>query len=341
MTSLFVANFGKKGALNGQVQKALAVLDLLNGRGTSVETLDVSDQYLSLLKLPLRHLGHERIYLSLGQNGIRAALVLLLLRTLLGRKTPPVCYLAVGGWLHDLVGRSLLTRKLLHQADMILVESEALRDALSTSGYRAAVFPNFRSMPPQPAKGLARKGSLRLCFCSRVRWDKGIVDAIGLVERLNAEGIDATLDVHGPLELDDPETFHDLIANNSRARWCGTYESDRAVELIGQYDFLILPTRYPGECMPGAVVEAFCAATPVLCTDWRFMAEYVEHGHDGLLGPSNNFVEGILPDLLRLLAQDLYFSMSKAAVETYNSKYSRENADRIFEGLLEPPPQLD
>lgn len=333
MGSLYVANFGARGELNGQVQKTLQVEALLADLDPALERLDVSRNPFWFKRLLLADRGFSKIFVSLGRNGIRVALLALFVRQVLLRSTTPVWCIAVGGWLVDLLSRSWLLRVGSCVVDVYLVESAALRDQLERRGYRAAVLPNFRPFPAEPEKPLVERGALRLCFCSRVTREKGVLEAVELTRALSAAGIDASLDVHGPVEPEFRLEFQAAIEHLEAVRYMGPYDGEKAVQLLRRYDFLVFPTRYPGECMPGVVVEAFCAGTSVITSDWRYMSEYVEHGVNGYVCPLEHFSETAVACLVSLLADDGYLHLSRAAVETYAERFSEGKARAILERL--------
>ena len=48
---------------------------------------------------------------------------------------------------------------------------------------------------------------------------------------------------------------------------------------------MLFPTRWPGEGVPGTVIDAFAAGLPILATDWHANGEIICHGTNGILYP--------------------------------------------------------
>ena len=102
---------------------------------------------------------------------------------------------------------------------------------------------------------------LRIVYCGRVTRSKGVYTAIeGLGDLPNV-----TLDIWGSyVSLDEEKEYNMLASQYSNVVFRGVYPPNTSVEIIKNYDCLILPTSYPGEGYPGVVVEAYIAGRPVL-----------------------------------------------------------------------------
>ena len=54
-------------------------------------------------------------------------------------------------------------------------------------------------------------------------------------------------------------------------------------EILSQYDIFIFPTEYPGECLPGALIDAYIAGLAVVASDWKYAREYIEDNKNGII----------------------------------------------------------
>jgi glycosyltransferase involved in cell wall biosynthesis len=332
MTFSFFSNFSYPSVRNGQVQKALFLrTELQKLLGNHLTTIDTGGHEARILRLLVAYRKSSAIIVSLGKKGIFVfALLTFLLQAITpaGRR-PRLFYFVVGGWIADSARRSSAILRFLRNCEAVFVEVNPLAKELSAMGVRAIVFPNFRSTVVAHSK-TAAGSPLKLCFCSRIRADKGALLAIDLVRALRASGIEAALDFHGPIDDDFAEEFNSAVGGDG-IRYMGTYDSEReAVHILSKYDFMVLPTSYAGECMPGAVIESFCAATPVITSDWRFMMEIVDHERNGLVLPLGDFTESACKAIVRVMQEGLYETLSQQCLEDAHSRYSVGVAETLL-----------
>ena len=69
-------------------------------------------------------------------------------------------------------------------------------------------------------------------------------------------------------------------------------DADESVNVIKNYDFLIFPSYYFGEGLPGTFIDAFCAGVPVISSDWKYNS-------NGFIFPTRNIdkIVSILKDI--------------------------------------------
>ena len=332
MNNFYVANFGAKGERNGQVEKSKQIFNLLQEIQPRLRKIDLSKNIFGIHALlnPIRTIPN--VYVSLGQNGIFVFLLVMWVRIVLFRKKSTIIYFVVGGWLANLLRNSTILRVLMRRVYVMYVESFSLKMELEALGYEAKLFPNFRESSCSGPKDLINNSKLKLVFCSRVRRDKGVIDAIQLVHRLNQLGQDSTLDIYGPID-DDFDDFHkqcDLY--DYCVSYKGEYYAEEATAILAAYDFLIFPTYYYGECMPGVIVESFSVGTPVVCSDWRYLSEYVDDEVDGFVCKLSCFVDQALSKLEGIRSESRYRTMSLKAYERFENSYSITKARLLLSG---------
>jgi glycosyltransferase involved in cell wall biosynthesis len=329
------ANLGSAEVRNGQVQKALALRSLLAERcAAAFRPIDVRKGPLSLLHILTGFSPQNVFCISLGQNGLRVfALIYALCCVLKGRQQRPVVVnFVVGGWLAQFAASRRWLLNFLQRVDTTFVETEGLAAELRALGVRTSVFPNFRMRLPGEAKSLS-PDTIRLCFCSRIRRDKGPLLAIDLAERLNASGVSCSLDFYGVIETDISAEFSSRLRGQV-IRYLGSYRSEaEAIDIMSRYDFSILPTSYPGECVPGAVIESFCAGTPAIVSDWRFMREIVDHRVTGIVARLEHFTDDAATELHAILRAGKYPEMSRACLGVADRLYSPAAATKILDDL--------
>ncbi len=100
---------------------------------------------------------------------------------------------------------------------------------------------------------------LRIIFVGSLIRRKGVDLLQDAVQQLHARGCKVSVDVYGPGDGSS------IVSKDGRICYRGTIPFGHAQRVIGQYDLLVLPSRYDGW---GVVVnEALCAGVPVVCSD--------------------------------------------------------------------------
>ncbi|NUP95134.1 MAG: glycosyltransferase family 4 protein [Planctomycetaceae bacterium] len=171
--------------------------------------------------------------------------------------------------------RARLT-ELLASSALVLLQTEQLCAHFSGSGALRRL-PTTRPLPSQVPSG--RANCRRFLFLAQLRPEKGYEEALGALELCPA---DCTLDLYGPAL---PATDLSRLRAHPRAKWHGELEHRDVARVLAEHDALLFPSRYEGEGLPGAIVEAFQHGLPVIATRWRALPELVRDHHNGLLVP--------------------------------------------------------
>lgn len=115
----------------------------------------------------------------------------------------------------------------------------------------------------------------------------------------------------------------------------GTFPSERIPEVFAGLDFLVIPSRWY-ENSPLVLLGALASHTPVVASDVEGMAEFIEHGKDGLL-----FHRGSTDDLERIMG-GLVTDPAAARAMSASTEYPRstrtmtEELVAIYDSILEP-----
>lgn len=335
MFDLLVGNFGMRNSVqNGQSQKAIQVYRLFT------EHMDIhprkidSGNYRSYALSFIRALGQRQsIALCVGPKGIRLASILFSLLSPLIHQRPPITLFVVGGWLPQLCARAGDVRRLC-RASRVLVEAQGLRDELSALGIESEIFPNFRDLPIHHRSRTYEPDGIRLIYCGRISTAKGAGRALDLLKELQTSVRAARLDFYGPIE--SPE-LSDLIERAEGAAYLGTFDDISATtRIFPEYDFLVLPSAYPGECIPGAVVEAMFAGLPSIVSNWRFLPEVVRHQETGFVCDIEKFGKNASQQI-STLTPTRYNKISKSCTEAATKYFSTENAISALLGHRKQP----
>ena len=99
------------------------------------------------------------------------------------------------------------------------------------------------------------------------------------------------------------------------------------MEVLREFDALIVPTHYEGEGCPGILVEALSVGLPIVASDWKYNDEFVENEVNGFLCETFNaeaYAEVIMmlaenPEMRRAMSRQSYiksdfFSVDRAAL---------------------------
>lgn len=160
----------------------------------------------------------------------------------------------------------------LKECQAVIVESLDVVKSLAENGItKTHIFPCVKKEyilnPTQ--KDYSTNEPLKLIFFSRVIKDKGVLDAIEAVKKLNQDKIKFTLDIAGGYPEEDyahkiaeeEATKHSFITYFGKTFHISGIES---YERLQQYDLHIFPSHFFQECAPGSILDMFIAGVPTL-----------------------------------------------------------------------------
>lgn len=197
---------------------------------------------------------------------------------------------------HDVVGGALpkeaeerpaLVRQ-LKRFDVNWVELPEMKEQLAKLGvHNVEVLRNFKQLsilsgdmlPEQPYGE-----PFSFVMFSRVVKEKGMETAACAVSEVNrrAGRRRAVLNIYGPVEPGYEETFGNLLEEySSCVSYCGCVPYGESVQALAGNYMLLFPSVYPGEGLPGTLIDAYSAGLPVIVSDWRFNRQLVRKGETG------------------------------------------------------------
>ena len=197
---------------------------------------------------------------------------------------------------HDVVGGALpgeaadspvLVRQ-LKQFEVNWVELADMKAQLEKLGvHNVEVLRNFKRLDILPEDRLAdvqdREPRVFTMF-SRVVREKGIGTAVLSAAEMKSRAGSrrAVLHIYGSVDPDYEEEFGELL---EEYRDCVVYKGcipyNESVKALSGSFMLLFPSVYPGEGMPGTIIDAFSAGLPVIASDWHFNRELVRDGETG------------------------------------------------------------
>lgn len=314
-------NFGDyKDIANGQMVKTKELTKALKEYfgDSNVITVDTYEWRKKPFKLLINCFrlaqSCKNIIILPAQNGIKIfAPIFRLMCKIFNRK---LHYSVIGGWLPEFLMENKNVYKNVKMMDSIYVETQNMKDRLEYMGLSNVVYmPNFKNIKPIDVSEISMNCNLpyRLCTFSRVKKEKGIIDAINAVKEINEElgEIAFTLDIYGTVEdIFECEFKKAIIENEDSCRYKGVIEFNKSTNILKDYFALIFPTYYEGEGFPGTIIDAFSSALPVIATDWKYNSEIILNNVTGLIYEVDINDERKQRYLVELL-KNIYFNPEK------------------------------
>lgn len=190
--------------------------------------------------------------------------------------------LVMGGIVDDVVKAGPGFLRMFNAYRKTYVELPGMLRKLESAGVtNCAIYPNGRPRPnglPAPAVGC---DPLKCVFFSIIQREKGadlILDAAR-----QCPGIQ--FHFYGELQSAYAQEFLTAVAALENVTYHGVFSGDAQAVYreLGQYDALLLPTRWKAEGLPGILVEAKIAGIPAVVSDHNFNREIVSHNRDGFV----------------------------------------------------------
>ena len=220
--------------------------------------------------------------------------------------------------------RRKLSEVTARSSDIFFVETKGLMSIARKRRINADWMPNSRPMKAsKDSKVMAKMKDLgRFVYVGQIKRSKGVIELIHAV-RCNPGQI--CLDIFGPLGFDIEE--HEL-EGVSNVRYKGILSPDSVVDVLKEYDALVLPTKHHGEGYPGVILEAYAAGIPVICTNWRFIPEIVDEASGILISTPDP--KKIKDAMLRMINDpDLYQRLKEGVLEKQNL-FDSDHWDEYF-----------
>ena len=331
-----LGHFGEgENLLNGQTVKTRIITEELQNQlgREQVLKIDTHGGAKTLIKAPFQTVSAlkngRNVLILPAQNGLRvyAPLLSSFRHFFKGRK---LHYVVIGGWLPQFLTKRKRLAKALKNFDGIYVETNTMKTALETQGFRnVLVMPNCKRLTALSEEELVYPDGApyRLCTFSRVMKEKGIEDAVNVVETVNRElGWTAfTLDIYGQIDSAQTAWFNELqSAFPPYIRYGGAVPFDQSVDVLKDYFALLFPTYYEGEGFAGTLIDAYAAGVPVIASDWKYNTEIVNE-KVGYVYKTRD--QAALAELLKAVATDSTAMLKKRRFCLHEAeKYKIEKA---------------
>jgi glycosyltransferase involved in cell wall biosynthesis len=114
----------------------------------------------------------------------------------------------------------------------------------------------------------SRQREMQVLYISALLKTKGILDLLDAIALLNAEGVKVHLDIAGTMDPGIKSEFYEKLALlKDSAIYHGMVDHQQKKQLMQKNYLFCLPTYYPIEGQPAAILEAYGAGSVVVCTN--------------------------------------------------------------------------
>ncbi len=219
--------------------------------------------------------------------------------------------------------RSLFNRTIL-KSDVLLFETKEQVDFFKKLDFNNLIyFPNSRKRPYQTPK--VREYHKKFVFISRITPEKGITVIIDAFIEL---GNDYSIDLYGPINDQYFSYIEKQTATVRNINYKGVLTQENVIEVLENYDILVLPTFYEGEGYPGIILECLSIGIPIITTKWNAIPEIVTNGHNGILIRPKLPKE--LVKAIKSIDKNNYKDLANNAFESFD----QFDSDFVFNKLL-------
>jgi len=323
-----------KNKIGGQVIKTLNVIRLLEhlqkSSNIDISIIRLEDLKLNLFKflkslLGIFSLNHTIMFMP-SKKGILIILPLLLFSKLFTKNK--LIYIVVGGWLTNLARRNFVYRQFLKKVDHILVESiEMTKELEANEISNSSFFANFRFQTNISQNEFnCDSKPFKVLYFGRVTQLKGIDYIFDFADFAINQGLnieDILVTVAGPMDKDYENDFAFKINNNILVNYHGVVDNSKVSEFMSEYHIVVLPTRYPGEGLPGTIIDSFMCGIPVIVSNWRYLSEYIQHNENGFVFDLN-----VKTDFYNYIMK-LYYDRNLLSKMRENARISANNFSEI------------
>lgn len=254
-----------------------------------VRNVDTDDWKMHVLRLICKIIFNyfwcKKIVISSADRG--ANIVISFFNKIKSKKE--IYYFVIGGSLYNNITNKKWNINAYKRLNKIYVEADILKKNLNELDINnVELLNNFRKVK-KFEDNYEKSEKIRFVFYGRVIKEKGIEEAINLIKRLNLEGYNCSLDIYGQISQEYLNKIKDNF--DYSIDYYGEIKPDNKLEyeILSKYDVFVLPTEYPGECLPGALVDAYIAGLAVLVSNWKYAREYVNDKENGLIFEYKNY----------------------------------------------------
>lgn len=260
-------------------------------------------------KITYGYIRNDSVVVITSTRGTKVISKVLFLLKIFNKK--PIVYLIVGNQQKLLNSFSGWVRKSI---DKVYFEVDSMQFELKEK-YNVGFFSNCKNVQPVITEYSASK-PIKICYYSEISFRKGFDRIVHALDEINKNEIKYELDVFG-FYVNDQKKMENLLNNRNYIYYKGVVKRENSKEKLSCYRYMVFPSRHRLEGVPGAIVDAFEAGLPVVCSDVGFLNEVVKDNYTGFLFNDDDQLIALMnklyiqPELIDSLRKNVYKELKK------------------------------
>lgn len=270
--------------MDGETIKCKLLRDyLVEIKEIQIKCIDTDNWQKHIFKLVFlilfRYLWCDEIIVSSADRG--AHIVLNFFDKI--KTSKKIYYFVIGGSLARNIKEKNWPSSIYKRIVNIYVEADTLKNDLNNLGINnVTVLNNFRRVN-KFKNNYKKNDKFKFVYFGRIIKEKGIEEACKLVNRLNENNIKCSLDIYGQCKQEYLEQISKYFSSNIIFHGEIKPNGKDEYEELSKYDAFVFPTEYPGECLPGALIDCYISGLAVLASNWKYAKEYINNYENGII----------------------------------------------------------
>lgn len=284
---------GKK--IGGQYEKTRLVYNFLKAEeGVKVyfcNMFDIGRTVRLFMAVSKGYMSNDCVVVITSTRGTKIISRLLYLLRKVKKKI--IVYLVVGNQQNLLKS---LPDTIAGSIDKLYLEVSSMQEELSDR-YNVGFFSNCKDIHLFEF-GHPAVEPIKICYYSEISYRKGFDRLIRALDVINENKVLYELDAYG-FFADDEADMKKYFDTREYLKFKGVVKREKSRESLSQYCFMVFPSRHKLEGVPGAIVDAYEAGLPVICSDVGFLPQVVKHRETGQIFHSEDDLIGCLAMILK------------------------------------------
>lgn len=260
------------------------------------------------------------------------------------RKGIPVLVRVVGGVLHRRIRerpdwQRRIMEKALSRAGGFLTETTEMASGFTdiSHGVPASRIHNVLQLEdlPEPRQP---ESPFRVIYFGNLVESKGVETILAAVDRVRADRPVEFHIVGGEVRPGYEERFAEKVSrleHRDAVHVHGRVPRERVLEIARECHLFLLPTRWPGEGQPAALLEAMGMGLVPVATDWRGLKDIIRHDENGVLIPVDD-PDSLVAAILELAGDpDRRQRLSEAARRTVRHEHGAAAVVETYQARVE------
>lgn len=269
----FICSLSDNKNFGGETIKNDYILEYLNEKKIKVKVLDFEKYKKNKILIFIKCLFSiispfsDKILISKASKSAYKYLKLCYYFNIFNKE---IYYLVIGGTF-DKYLKSEFKIKYYKKIKKIYVESLKMRKNLEEMGlFQSEILLNFKKFKLKYRKK-QKSNSLRAVFFSRISKEKGTDMIFKMIKKVNKIENNLNVDFYGPIEDGYEEEFFKEINRIKGLCYKGILDTkkEETFDILSLYDFMLFPTCYFNEGIPGTIIDAFISSLPIVVARWK------------------------------------------------------------------------